>query len=70
MDETTHTRLIPCEKHAAIIGRQAALQAQRADDGLALRTELLWLLEALRRGDMGTCSHDFCVTGDDSAEQS
>ncbi len=66
MDETTHTRLIPCEKHAAIIGRQAARLAQRADDGLALRTELLYLLEAVRKGELGQCSHDFCVTGDEA----
>ncbi len=66
MDETTHTRLIPCEKHAAIIGREAARRAQRVDDGLVIRAELLRMLEAIRKGGLGECSHDFCVTGDEA----
>jgi hypothetical protein len=66
MQQTTHSRLIPCEKHAAVLGRHAARLAQREDDGLLIRRELLYLLDALRRGDMGACSADFCVMGDDS----
>lgn len=66
VEHTTHYRLIPCEKHAAVLGRQAARLAQREDDGLMIRTELLYLLDVLRKGELGTCADDFCVMGDDS----
>jgi hypothetical protein len=63
--QRTHLRLIPCEKHAAILGRQAARLSQRSDSGLVLRQELLTMIEAMRKGELGECSHDRCVMGDE-----
>lgn len=64
MDESTQTRLIPCEKHAAILGRQAARMVQRPDERLTLQWEIGALINAIRRGGLGTCSDDKCVEGD------
>ena len=66
--QSTHLRLIPCEKHAAIIGRQAARIAQRYTDSAgawALRMEVLHLVEALVQHQMGECSEDQCIVGDE-----
>ncbi len=64
MTESTHQRLLLCEKHAGIIGRQAARLVQTSPED-SLR-ELRLLLQAVADGRLGTCSADFCVTGDPS----
>ena len=61
--QSTHLRLIPCEHHAAILGRQAALFAQRPEADL--RDELLTLIAALMNHRMDACSPDQCIVGDE-----
>jgi len=64
VDKTTHERLIPCEKHAAILGREAARLIQRREHINELRV----MLAAIAAGRLGSCSHDGCIVGDDSDE--
>jgi len=61
----TDTTLIPCERHAAVIGRHVAALAQdssRTLDASALLAFATTVLDGITRGELGVCSPDFCVT--------
>lgn len=64
--QATGLRLLPCERHAAILGRQAARIVQQPERYWALRRDLLDMVTALRLGSMGPCSEEArCVVGDE-----